>query len=98
MIGVQYDSTAATAICKNLNAVGICSPNFGLTELGSRTMWNPVPDLDVGVDVVWYHMNTAFGGSVLNMAALGAKPAGQYAVSNLDAIAGVFRIQRNFLY
>jgi Porin subfamily len=99
MIGVQYDSTAATAICKNLNAVGICSPNFSLSEIGTRTLWNPVPDLDVGFDVVWYHWNTAFGGSVLNLAApLGAKPAGQYAVSNLDAIGAVFRVQRNFLY
>jgi hypothetical protein len=62
-------------------------------------MWNPVPDLDVGVDVVWYHMKTAFGGGVANLAAnLGAKPAGQYAISNLDALATVFRIQRNFLY
>jgi hypothetical protein len=98
MIGVEYDSAAAANICATLHATGNCSPNFSLSEIGSRTMWNPVPDLDVGIDVVWYHMNTAFGGSVLNMAALGAKPAGNYAVSNLDAIASVFRIQRNFLY
>jgi hypothetical protein len=104
IIGVQYDGTAKTAVCANLAATIItartnCDPNFSLTELGSRTMWNPVPDLDVGVDVVWYHMKTAFGGGVANLAAnLGAKPAGQYAISNLDALATVFRIQRNFLY
>ena len=104
IIRVQYDGAAATAICQNLAATIItartnCDPNFSLTELGSRTMWNPVPDLDVGVDVVWYHMKTAFGGGVANLAAnLGAKPAGQYAISNLDALATVFRIQRNFLY
>jgi len=98
IIRVQYDGAAATAICANLAATIItartnCDPNFGLTELGSRTMWNPVPDLDVGVDVVWYHMNTAFGGGVANLAApLGAKPAGNYAISNLDAIGAVFRV------
>jgi hypothetical protein len=104
MLGVQYDGAAAAAICANV--VGIiptartnCSPNFSLTELGSRTMWNPVPDLDVGVDVVWYHFNTAFGGQLAKIATpLGAKPAGTYTISNQDAVGAVFRIQRNFLY
>jgi hypothetical protein len=106
MYGVQYDGTAATAICTNLAAAAIvttartnCSPNFSQSGLGSRTMWNPVPDLDVGLDVVWWHLNTAFGGGVANLAApLGAKPSGQYAISDKDAVSAIFRVQRNFLY
>jgi len=62
-------------------------------------MWNPVPDLDVGLDVVWWHLNTAFSGGTLNLASnAGAKPAGTYTVSNQDAVSAIFRIQRNFLY
>jgi hypothetical protein len=31
--------------------VSNCNPNFSFTELGSHTMWNPVPGVDIGVDV-----------------------------------------------
>ena len=75
-----------------------CSPNWSLSELGSRTLWNPVPDLDVGFDVVWYHLNTAFNGGIATLGQVGAKPAGNYTISNQDALGAVFRIQRNFLY
>src|SRR6266404_2526827 len=102
MFGVEYDGTAKTAVCANLANIVVtartnCDPNFSMSGVGSRTMWNPVPDLDVGLDVVWWHLNTAFGGGTLNLASnAGAKPAGQYTVSNQDAIAAMFRIQRNF--
>jgi hypothetical protein len=78
---------------------GSCSPNWSMSEIGTRTLWNPVPDLDVGFDVVYYHLNTAFGGGTLNStSAFGSKPAGAYSISSQDSIGAVFRIQRNFLY
>jgi hypothetical protein len=108
MFGVQYDDAAKAMICATpQNASGSivfhtgpgCSPNFSMSGVGSRTIWNPVPDLDVGFDVVWYHLNTAFGGGTVNFATpVGAKPAGVYTVSNQDNVGAVFRIQRNFLY
>jgi hypothetical protein len=102
MYGVQYDGTAAAAICASAGVSSIrgagCSPNFSQSGLGSRTIWNPVPDLDVGVDVVWWHLNTAFNGGLVALAAGGAKPSGTYTISNQDAVAAIFRIQRNFLY
>ena len=76
---------------------GNCDPNWSVRAIGSRTLWNPVPDLDVGVDVAWYHLNTAFAGTA-TLAANGAKPGGLYNVSNQDAVGATFRIQRNFLY
>jgi hypothetical protein len=75
-----------------------CSPNWSMSEVGSRTLWNPVPDLDVGFDVVWYHLNTAFNGGIATLGQVGAKPAGNYTISNQDSLGAVFRIQRNFLY
>src|SRR5262249_54389915 len=104
MYGAQYDGAATAMLCgsQGLGLVGItkitnCDPNWSISEVGSRTLWNPVPDLDVGFDVVWYHLNTAFAGNV-NLTATGAKPAGTYTVSNQDSLGAVFRIQRNFLY
>jgi hypothetical protein len=104
--GVNYDDAAKAMICPNGVQrggafVGVafanCDPNFSMAELGSRTLWNPVPDLDVGVDVVWWHLNTGFGGlATLNQ--IGAKPAGTYNIKDQDALSAIFRIQRNFLY
>jgi hypothetical protein len=102
IVGVQYDDSAKQMLCTATAAnfqVSNCSPNWSITEVGSRTMWNPVPDLDVGVDVVWYHLNTAFGGGTANVIGnQGAKPAGLYNVKDQDALSAIFRIQRNFLY
>jgi hypothetical protein len=104
MYGVQYDGTAAAAICASpattITIRGVsCSPNFSQSGLGSRTLWNPVPDLDVGFDVVWWHLNTAFNGGLATLAQTGAKPASaNYTISNQDAVSAIFRVQRNFLY
>jgi hypothetical protein len=107
MFGVQYDGAAKAMICgptghggpglSGISAITNCDPNWSMSEVGSRTMWNPVPDLDVGFDVVWYHLNTAFAGTA-TLAQTGAKPAGTYTISNQDSLGAVFRIQRNFLY
>jgi len=103
MFGVEYDGAAKTAVCNNLanivtTARTNCDPNFSMSGVGSRTMWNPVPDLDVGLDVVWWHLNTAFGGGVASLPITGAKPAGTYTISDKDAVSAIFRVQRNFLY
>ena len=39
-----------------------CSPNFSWWQVGTRTQWNPHPDLDIGIDVTWNHLNTAYKG------------------------------------
>jgi hypothetical protein len=73
-----------------------CSPDFSWWQLGSRTQWNPHPDLDIGVDVLWTHLNTAYKGTGV-LAANGARPAGVYAIDDQDVVSVMFRIQRNFL-
>jgi Porin subfamily len=85
--------------------VSNCNPNSSWTQLGTRTMWNPVPDLDIGVDPSWVHLNTAFAGmatigslgTVFQSNALG-RQGGLYNISNQDSFSAIFRVQRNFLY
>ena len=85
--------------------VSNCNPDSSMGQLGSRTMWNPVPDLDVGFDVSWVHLNTAFGGTAF-LNAMGTvfqpnasgRPGGLYTIANQDVLSAYFRIQRNFLY
>jgi hypothetical protein len=109
MVGVQYDGAAKAMICgpagtggvglSGISAISNCDPNWSISEVGSRTMWNPVPDLDVGLDLVWYHLNTAFAGTAFLSGNLGAKPTNTtYTIANQDSLGAVFRIQRNFLY
>jgi Porin subfamily len=74
-----------------------CSPDFSWWQLGTRTQWNPHPDLDIGVDVLWTHLNTAYKGSSVALAANGARPAGLYTLDDQDIVSVMFRIQRNFL-
>src|SRR5262249_28914597 len=65
---VDYNSNAKTQICGTtaataaaplgvaLTGVSNCNPDFSFWQVGSRTQWNPHPDLDVGVDVLWTHL------------------------------------------
>jgi hypothetical protein len=85
--------------------VSNCNPDSSWTQLGTRTMWNPVPDLDVGFDLTWMHVNTAFAGTA-NLNAFGTpfqqnatgRPGGLYTIDNQNIYGAMFRIQRNFLY
>ena len=74
-----------------------CSPDFSWWQVGSRTQWNPHPDLDIGVDVTWTHLNTAYkGNSPGIVAANGARPAAN-TIDDQDILSVMFRVQRNFL-
>jgi hypothetical protein len=110
IMGTQFDSGAANALCASLITNGslttanTCSPNWSMWEAGTRTQWNPVPDLDIGFDVVYYRLNTSFNGQHVNYTGndtfpnISAVPAGTYNASNINALGAVFRVQRNFLY
>ena len=61
-------------------------------------MWNPVQNLDVGVEVAYTNVNTAFGG-VANIAANpggSGLSAGQYNIDDNSYWTATFRVQRNF--
>jgi hypothetical protein len=93
------------AVASTNQHVSNCNPNSSWTQLGTRTMWNPVPDLDVGFDLSWVHLNTAFAGTA-NLNGFGTpfqpndmgRPGGAYTITNQDIYSVMFRIQRNFLY
>ena len=72
-----------------------CNPNSSWWQIGSRTQWNPHPDLDIGLDVLYTRLNTAFNGAAIT-AASGAQPSGG-TVSDQDVVSVMFRVQRNFL-
>ncbi|HLH87203.1 MAG TPA: porin [Xanthobacteraceae bacterium] len=109
---VDYDAKATANICPGgaagtpsptgfpfAGGVTNCSPNWSAWGIGSRTQWNPHSDLDIGVDLMWDHLNTAFAGFA-TVAANGARPlaaAGSFRIQDQDVLTILFRIQRNLL-
>jgi hypothetical protein len=103
----QYDQAATGLLCAGLatgagsaaNAGGFtpgnCRPDFGFWQIGSRTVWNPVKELDVGFDVLYSRIDTAFGGPV-TVSANGTQPAGPRFARDEGVLSAVFRVQRNF--
>jgi hypothetical protein len=67
-------------------------------QIGSRTLWNPVRNLDVGVDVLYTAMaKTAFGGATaqVNMpTSTNIQP--NVSVGDTHIWSGILRIQYNF--
>ncbi len=105
----SYDANATAMLCGGLAAGGAgsaasaggftpsnCSPDFSFWQVGSRTVWNPVRDLDLGVDILYNRINTAFAGPV-TLSANGTAPAGPYTAKDTEVLSAVFRIQRNFV-
>ena len=56
--------------------------DWSMWQAGSRTVWTPVANLDLSVDVMYNHINTAFDGAA--------------GVADKGWWQGMFRIQRNF--
>jgi hypothetical protein len=99
-VEVDYDAAASLMICAmpaSNFTVANCTPNSSWWQLATRTQWNPHPDLDIGVEVLWTHLNTAFKGAGVQTVANGARPAGIYAFDDQDVLSLMFRVQRNFL-
>jgi hypothetical protein len=73
-------------------------------QVGSRTIWNPVTNLDIGLEVMYTKIETAFAGGRTNCVGAGCvptggNPAGIPTVVNIqdnDVWSGILRIQRNF--
>jgi len=85
----------------NFTPGSTCNPSYNTWQIGSRTMWNPVPNLDVGLEVVYTQLNQMNTGSAFYSnvnGSGGANNSGVYNFGNQGIVSGFFRIQRNFLY
>jgi hypothetical protein len=91
----------------------VCAPrgfgagcaDWNAWQVGSRTIWNPVTNLDIGLEVMYTKIETAFAGGRNGCGVNGAgcipggAPAGTplpHRVQDNDVWSGILRIQRNF--
>ena len=122
-VKVTYDDTAAQMYCGYSSSsprgsastasgglgaiVSSCDPNTSFWNAGTRTQWNPNSNLDLGVDFMWNHLDTANSG-IASLPAQGARPATSggslaapnstwYNISNYDVYTVAVRAQYNFL-
>ncbi len=75
-----------------------CNFGFNVWTVGSRTIWNPVRNLDIGLEVAYLQLNTDMDSGLIryNFGGSGTRPAGLYAPSNEANWVGMLRVQRNF--
>jgi hypothetical protein len=75
-----------------------CNPDFNWWGVGTRTIWNPVANLDIGVEVVYTKIQQNNDPTLtrLNFAGGGGRAAGLYTPADQDVWSGILRVQRNF--
>ncbi len=74
-----------------------CDPDFRFWGIGTRTVWNPVRNLDIGLELVYTQVDQSSDNRVaLNFAGAGAKKAGLYTPSDEGSWGTTIRLQRNF--
>ena len=64
-----------------------CSPDFGFWQVGSRTVWTPVSGLELGLDILYNHINSGFAGPV-TVSANGTVPSGVFNARDQDVLSG----------
>jgi hypothetical protein len=79
-------------------AVNGCNPDFAVWGVGLRTIWNPVKNLDVGIEVMYSKLdqNMNPNTTLLNFGGAGGRAAGLYVPADQDNWSGGIRVQRNF--
>jgi Porin subfamily len=103
-VNIDYNSNATAIICANranitplagAQPAGFnCSPDWSFYEIGTRTQFNPVAQLDIGLELLYTRVNTAFKGPA-NVAANGSRPAVNL-IDDQGVWSAFLRWQRNF--
>jgi hypothetical protein len=75
-----------------------CDPDWNIWAVGVRTIWNPAPQFDIGLDVFYTRLETKSDPTqvVLNFAGAGGRPVGVYFPSSENVWGSILRLQRNF--
>lgn len=77
-------------------AVVGCNPDFLVWGVGTRTVWNPVRNLDLGAEVMYSRLDQNMSGVLLNFGGAGGTPAGNFTPQNESIWSGLLRVQWHF--
>jgi hypothetical protein len=98
------DTLICTPISKTAAGAGVSSSgcaDWAAWQIGSRTIWNPVRNLDVGVEALYTDLSqSAFAGlkTTFSPSAVGQLPpnVGSYTAGSTHVWSGILRVQYNF--
>lgn len=103
---VRYPGTSTVAgdgknnVCAGITGLGAvagCNPDLNLWNVGSRTVWSPVPNLDLSVEAVYSYVDQNHAAGSSTTLAAGAMPTGvARSIVDQGVWAFNFRVQRNF--
>src|SRR5690606_3701809 len=96
-LSVNYNAAASTAVCAapaGVFASAGCNPDFKLWQVGSRTVWNPVANLELGVEAMYTKINV--NDAPATLFANGTRPATAGFIQDQGIWSGIVRVQRNF--
>jgi len=79
-----------------LTNVTNCNPDWSSYRLASRTMWNPVANLDVGLEVAYTKVNTAYAGAAILQFPVQNVATGTYNIEDQSFWTATVRVQRSF--
>ncbi|HET9902535.1 MAG TPA: porin, partial [Xanthobacteraceae bacterium] len=72
----------------------VCNPDFAVWQIGTRTVWSPVRNLDIGLEILYTRLEQNHVGTWLT--GQGTRPGGEYTARDQDTWSGTIRFQRNF--
>ena len=103
-VNIDYNANATALICAtraNIQPLAgaqpagfNCNPDWSFYEIGTRTQFNPVPQLDIGLELLYTRVNTAFKGPA-NVGANASRPAVNL-IDDQGVWSAMLRWQRNF--
>jgi hypothetical protein len=99
--GGAIASGAKGAFCQGAGFTGSlafmssCDPGFSITQIGVRSIWSPVRNLDIGLEVLYTRLDQKMVGD-WDTTKQGTRGAGLYEAADQDAWGGEIRFQRNF--
>ncbi|MBN8958838.1 MAG: porin [Rhizobiales bacterium] len=93
--GAFCTGTFAAIFVSNPAANAGCNPDFSVTQVGTRTIWSPVKNLDIGVEVLYTRLDQNFDGTFIAAPGGGRAPS-TFNAKDQDTWSGTLRFQRNF--
>jgi hypothetical protein len=99
----DVDSLICAPLSKTAAGAGV-SPtgcaDWAAWQIGSRTIWNPVKNLDVGVEALYTDLSkSAFSGDKITFIPTGtgqAAPGSTFTAGSTHVWSGILRVQYNF--
>jgi hypothetical protein len=74
-----------------------CNFDVRVSQIGSRTSWFPVKNLQLDAEIFWSHFDLPLTGTIAPITANTANmPTGTYGLTNQNVISGAFRAIRAF--